>query len=286
MNGDMAPGGARTVAGWLAAGLVVAALGCSGEQTQTTTTDAKADSTAYAQVRGVEDDAQRLAALRTFVKEHPSAKEGGRAFAEAIELAMEHEPASVEPLLKEFAKKDFPESSVYNSIGWNLAERGEHLDIAVSILEKGVAKARVGGDKDELASILDSEAWARHKKGDNAVAVQRMEEAYQIIGPGSDEIDEHMARIYDAAGMGEKARPIYVSLLGHMEHPELRANLKRIVESSGGPMAEVEAEIRKLRAENMKDAPDFTGPSLADGSPLSVAGMRGKVVLLNFWHPT
>jgi len=137
-----------------------------------------------------------------------------------------------------------------------------------------------------LASCLDSEAWARHKNGDHATAAARMEEAYAILGPGNDEIDEHMALIYDAAGMDEKAKPIYMDLLSHMESPLLRGNLARIVSDGGGSLAEIEAEISRRRAEGATEAPDFTLPTLASAEQVSLKDFRGRVVLLNFWHPT
>jgi hypothetical protein len=156
----------------------------------------------------------------------------------------------------------------------------------VPILVKAVAKARAGGDSTNLASCLDSEAWARHKKGDHPLAVQRMEEAYAIYGPGNDEIDQHMALIYDAGGMKAKARPIYMSLLGHMEHPMLRDKLTQIVTAAGEPMDKVNAEITATRLAGATPAPDFTLPSQAGGKPISLAEYKGKVVLLNFWHYT
>jgi hypothetical protein len=248
--------------------------------------DAGADSVAYAQAVALEDEPARLAALQKFVESYPRGDWAARAYPRLAALTREHAPGQFRDLLTRFAATDFPSSDPYNEVGWDLAEAGEHLDLAVPILEKAVAKARAGGDSQTLAACLDSEAWARHKAGDHATAVARMEEAYKVYGPGNDEIDEHMALIYDAAGQDAQAAAIYKKLLGHMEHPAFRANLETIVRDSGGSIEQTDAEIQAARAANKAPAPDFTMASLADGSPVSLKDYRGKVVLLNFWHPT
>jgi hypothetical protein len=95
-----------------------------------------------------------------------------------------------------------------------------------------------------------------------------------------------MAYIYEAAQMPEKAQPIYVGLLSHMEDPDIRERLTRIVSVSGGAMAEVDSKIDAARVAAAAPCPEFTLPSLAGGKPISLADYRGKVVLLNFWHFT
>jgi hypothetical protein len=272
----------------LAGGLWLALLlapGCT-QQSGSGGVGAGADSVAYAQAVAIEDEAGRLAALQKLVQAHPSGEWAARAYPRLVTLVREHAPADLPDLLRRFAATEFPSPDPYNAIGWELADAGEHLDLAVPILEKAVAKARAGAEPQNLASCLDSEAWARHKAGDHALAVARMEEAYKVFGAGNDEIDEHMALIYDAAGADAQAAPIYKSLLGHMEHPTFRANLEAIVRESGGSIEQMNAEIQAMRASTKAPAPDFTMPSLADGSPISLKEHRGKVVLLNFWHPT
>jgi hypothetical protein len=261
-------------------------LGCGTKDKAQTGATAAADSVAFAAAGAIEDDAARFDALTLFVKERPKSAQAGAAYMELVDLAATKNPAAIPGLLKQVLTSDFSSAMPYNQIGWNLAEAGEHLDLAVPILEKGVAKARAARDSTELASVLDSEAWARYRKGDHALAVERMEEAYKLNGPGDDEYDKHMAVIYDAAGMGEKAKPLYLGLLSHMENPELRESLHRIVTKAGGSTADVDAEISRLRAAGAKDMPDFSMPSLATGQAVSLGDFRGKVVLLNFWHPT
>jgi tetratricopeptide (TPR) repeat protein len=271
--------------GIVAIGLVFA-VGCSQEQSSDGATTSGADSIAYAMAFEVEDDAARLQALEKLVSDFPESAWAGRAYPRIMSLVGELEPSRVEPLLQTFLATDFESPHPYNAVGWNLAVEEEHLDLAIPILEKAVAKAREGGDSESLASCLDSEAWARYKKDDYDVALDRMEEAYATYGPGNDEIDEHMALIYDAAGRDEAALQIYTNLMGHMENPDIREKIEAIVSPSGRSMNEIDAEINKLRAANATPVTDFTLPSLADGRPISIQDFRGKAVLLNFWHPT
>jgi len=261
--------------------------GCSGRnQGQAAKAGRMADSLAYAQAVAVGDEAARFAAIETFLKEHPKSAPAAEAYPALIELARKTAPEKVIPILKAFLKTDFHSPDPYNSVGWDLADAGEHLDLAVPILVKSVAKARQAGDSLALASCLDSEGWARYRAGDSKGAIGPMEEARRLYREPIDEIEEHMALIYDAAGRYEEAKPIYMNLLSHMEHPVLRENLTRIVHASGGSMAEINAELTRRRIEGAEPAADFTLPSLADGKPVTLSEHRGKVVLLNFWHYT
>ncbi len=252
------------------AGLALAASlmftqGCGYKKNTGAQGGAAADSAAFAQAAAIQDDAARMEALRTFIKEHPKSEQAGEAYASLVELSLDHAPGQVEGILKKFLATDFPSANPYNAVGWNLAEKEAHLDLAVPILEKAVAKARAEADENNLASCLDSEAWARYKKADYQAAAARMEETYKIYGPGNDEIDAHMALIYDAAGMDDKAKPIYMALLGHMEHPLYRENLSKIVSATGGSLEAMNREIAEKRSASAAPAPDFSMPNRVTG---------------------
>lgn len=268
--------------------LLMAFVGCSRTESTSSSpsTPTQADSIALAQATSVEDEAQRLDALQNFVKAHPKSPLAGDAYPEIVDLAGKRAPESVPAILKRFLATDYPSPNPYNGVGWNLAEAGKNLDMAVPILVKAVAKARAAGDQANLASCLDSEAWARYKAGDAKGAVAPMEEARRLFQTQDDEIERHMALIYEGAQMPEKAQPIYVGLMSHMEDPDIRERLTRIVTGVGGSMAAVEAEIENARSAGATPCPDFTLPSLAGGKPISLADYRGKVILLNFWHYT
>ncbi len=272
---------------WIAPLLLLAlAQGCGGGGGAGSQVATAADSTALQEARKIQETAERFVALEEFVKRRPGHPLSGDVYPELIDLARDHAPEKVESLVRAFMKDDYPSAMPYNAVGWDLAVAGEHLDLAVPILERAVAKARQENDPMGLASCLDSEAWARYRAGDAAAAVKPMEEARSLIEEKNDELEDHMARIYDAAGMAEKARPIYLDLLSHMEHPDYREALGRIVAAGGGSMDEVNAEIQRRRIEGATPVSDFTLPSQSGAAPISLADHRGKVILLNFWHYT
>jgi hypothetical protein len=262
------------------------ATGCGQKTAASGAAGAVADSVAYAQISEIQDDTARFAALEVFLKDHPKSVQAADAWPAAISLAMKVAPEKAPAMLRKFTSTDFASPDPYNSVGWDLAIQEKHLDLAVPILVKAVTKARAAGDPRNLASCLDSEAYARWKAGDAKAAVAPMEEARKVYGEPIDEIEQHMALIYDDAGMKDKARPIYQDLLGHMEHPMLREKLTAIVTASGESMDGVNAEINAKRLAGATPAPDFTLPSQAGGEPVSFAEFKGKVILLNFWHYT
>ncbi len=256
---------------------------CRGRKQPADASKSAADNMALMAVMKIQDDKAQFLALEKFVREHGSTQATGQAHAMEIELATKQAPARLQGMLWDFLRTDYPSPDPYNMVGWNLAVAGEHLDLAVPILQKAVAKARAAGDPMNLSACLDSEAWARYRAGDAKAAVAPMTESRRLYGKPQDEIDAHMGIIYEAGGMPEKARPICMALLGHMEEPDIRAALDRIVAASGGSMADVNAEINRTRIAAARPAADFKLPILGGGAA-SLADYRGKVVLLNFWH--
>lgn len=270
----------------VALSLIVLAPGCGQKSASSGAGGAAADSAAFAQIATIQDDAARFTALEGFLKERPKSVEAADAWPATISLALRVAPDKVPSLLEKFMKTDFASPDPYNSVGWDLAVQEKHLDKAVPILDKAVEKARSAGDSLSLASCLDSQAWARYKAGDAKSAVAPMEEARKLYGEVIDEIEQHMALIYDDAGIDDKARVIYQDLLGHMEHPMLREKLTAIVTAAGESMDAVNAEITARRIAGATPAPDFTLPAQSGGKDVSLADYKGKVVLLNFWHYT
>ncbi len=275
---------------WVLAAFAIAgfalAPGCSQKTSSSGEGGIAADSVAFARIAGIQDDAARFTALEVFLKDHPKSAQAAEAWPAAIALSLKLAPEKTPALLKKFMNTDIPSPDPYNSVGWDLAVQEKHLDLAVPILVTAVAKARTAGDSLGLASCLDSEAYARFKAGDAKAAVAPMEEARNLYGETIDEIEQHMAMIYDDAGLDDKARPIYQELLGHMEHPLLREKLTAIVTAAGESMETVNAAIHAQRLAGATLAPDFTLPSQAGGAPISFADFKGKVILLNFWHYT
>jgi hypothetical protein len=60
---------------------------------------------------------------------------------------------------------------------------------------------------------------------------------------------------------------------------------RALVREQGGDLGEYEDALWRVRDERSKEAPDFAMSTL-DGVEHRLSDLRGKVVLLNFWHPT
>ncbi len=169
---------------------------------------------------------------------------------------------------------------VYNMVAWNLVERETMLEEAVRLAVMGVALAE---DSASRGSILDTQGWAEYRKGNMAEAVFLLEEAVSL-NPDP-EIRGHLAEAYDGYGRKAEALEIFTDLMVSQENPDMRSAIGRLAGETGRNAAEIFRRIDNAREEAAWPAPEFT---LVDygGLPVSLGDFRGKVVLLNFWHPT
>lgn len=145
-----------------------------------------------------------------------------------------------EPEQKEQARKMLPEvlhdaarlaatvgqltdDSAYalNEAGYRLARMGERLDEAEAMLERAIEIARQEGDS--ASHILDSLAWAQHKKGDHARALDTMMASIEEGGPVArfdHERRYHLGAIYAALGFEKLACDQLESVVSDKEPEE------------------------------------------------------------------
>ncbi|MBK8229486.1 MAG: redoxin domain-containing protein [Candidatus Eisenbacteria bacterium] len=90
---------------------------------------------------------------------------------------------------------------------------------------------------------------------------------------------------YDKAGMKREARDLYADMLVNAVDPDMKARVIALSTELDGSADAAMKQIQEKRALQAKDAPNFTLKNY-DGQPVSLADYRGKVVMLNFWHPT
>lgn len=95
----------------------------------------------------------------------------------------------------------------------------------------------------------------------------------------------HLAQAYDKAGRSKEALAIFTELLIPAEDPMIRARVGALSKAAGQSPSAVFKRIDQAREANAKPAPAFTLKNYA-GKELAFADTKGKVVLLNFWHPT
>jgi Flp pilus assembly protein TadD len=196
--------------------------------------------------------------------------------------ARDSHPQSIAEAVRKILKEEPKDAGIYNAVAWNLVERGEHLDLAVELARKG---AELAEDRRTKGYILDTEGWALFKQGRFSEAVEKLEEALGYYGEPDEEILEHLARAHAMGGDKDKALEIFTDLLVSQEDPGMRAEAEALLKARGGDLEAFREEIRRRRLEAARAAPDFTLKDL-EGKEISLSDFRGKVVLLNFWHPT
>jgi tetratricopeptide (TPR) repeat protein len=275
------------------------------------------DTTAFGDVRAVADTTARLAAWDTFLKTYPTSSFRPRAIASYCGLLMAKEPAKLSDFVatalsvekdpatrgqlhyaaymyaQEHAADRLPaelqamrddpliETDACNMVAWDLVERNQLLDDAIALAAIGVQKAPDDGSK---SSILDTQGWAYFAKGEYPRAVELLVQAVGLDKENT-ELQMHLAQAYDKAGRSKEALAAYTELLIPAEDPMIRERVAALSKAAGQSPAGVFQRIERTREANAKPAPAFTLKNY-DGKELAFADTKGKVVLLNFWHPT
>ncbi len=290
----------------------------ASEQAPAAGTAAQSDTTAFAAWRGLSDDDAKITGARDFLGRYPNSSfrgaisgslfgllaktdaAGARDFAEKslttekdpatrarlwnalYDHTREHDPAQIDALLARIEQDPGAGEEVFNSIAWDLVERNERLDHAVQLATVGLARAK---DSNAKASVLDTRGWAHYARKDYPAAVTDLEAARAALPEPMQEIDEHLAMAYDAAGMKPQARDLYAALLVGMENPDMRERVRVLSRELDGSEQAAMRSIEEKRLANSKPAPDFALKDY-DGKEIKLSDFRGKIVQLNFWHPT
>jgi len=197
---------------------------------------------------------------------------------------LSHKPKELHATLQRVLADKGPLSyELLNAVSWDLAEAGQELDLALEFADRGVTAAP---DSIARATTLDTRGWVRLKRNEHASAIDDFHAARKIVAPQQvPEIEDHLAQALAAAGDRAGARQVYLDLLVDHEMPALRARIAGLSQEMGESPAKAFAEVDRRRVERSVEAPDFTLVDYA-GRKVSLKSLRGKVVLLNFWHPT
>lgn len=206
-------------------------------------------------------------------------------------------------------KKD---GSFYNSLAWDLIEKGEELERAVAWAKTGVELLRnpdpstkppylsetrwMKGNEAQLGMVLDTYAFGLDKMGKLDEAEKAYEEAYALTKGREAEINERLIGCYVKNGRYDKAMAVglecvekgqstdqlveqykkaYIRIKGSEEgFDELLAGAKNKA------AADLRAELKKKLVN--KPAVDFSLKGL-DGNVVKLSALKGKVVVIDFW---
>lgn len=290
------------------------------EAQKSTATAGESDTTIYRAANALPDAAAKLAALQEFLKKHPQSALRGAAHrnvflmtkeAQGAEAAMAYakqvlateklpaargmmhyvlyseatDPAGVAAVIEGLKADPNTDELPWNAIAWDMQEKGENLSLALELAATGVARAT---DPMAKAGVLDTQGWVAYRMGDYASAANLLKQAVDQVPDAGDamaEIRGRLAMAYDKAGMKREARDLYADMLVNAVDPDMKARVIALSTELDGSADAAMKQIQEKRALQAKDAPNFTLKTY-DGQPVSLADYRGKVVMLNFWHPT
>ena len=128
---------------------------------------------------------------------------------------MAGDKAGAEKRLREIVRGDPGHAGARNDLAWMLAERGDDLDLALSLAEDA---RRIDASSD----ILDTLGYVHLKRGESAAAVAALELAVES-GGDSPSIRYRLATALDQAGDAERAREMLQIALDTGNFPEADA---------------------------------------------------------------
>jgi tetratricopeptide (TPR) repeat protein len=180
---------------------------------------------------------------------------------------------------------DITAAWIYNHIGYDLAEKGEELDLALTLCNKAVEFAE--GSRDS-ASHLDSRGWTYYKKGMYPEAAADLEAAVALQDEPDEEVLEHLAYALLKSGQPDRAFDTLRNILLMGEYDFARSKLDSLMQVKGYTREQIEmfeSSIWQERMDRAEPAVAFALPTL-EGGRYEFAPPTGEITVINFFSPT
>jgi len=230
------------------------------------------------------EDTAGLAWASAELRDEPSDRGKGILYTLLFQNAKEKESKDAAlRIAQEIWDSGLTDPGTLNQVGWALvADPGWNPDLGARLAERGVEHADPGPDR---ASIMDTAGWGYYLMGKKDPALRLLEGAMAEL-PGPDrEIGLHLAALYERIGEESKLLQLWTSMLQRSMDSEMQAKAEALEAKRGGDVAAYREKLWDVRIANAKSAPDFELKDL-DGDLYQLSDYRGKVVMLNFWHPS
>ena len=174
---------------------------------------------------------------------------------------------------------------IYNYIGYDLAERGRDLDLAMSLCQKSIELSQ---SREDSAQCIDSRGYVYYKKGMYKEAIADFESSIKLFEEPSEDATRHLADAYLKAGETAKAFKSYRDILVTGEYDYARAAVESLMTAeryTPKKKQQFEDAVWQDRMVAAKPAIAFTMPTLG-GDSESFEPTKGDIVILNFMSPT
>jgi tetratricopeptide (TPR) repeat protein len=200
-------------------------------------------------------------------------------------LKAEAKPEEAALIGTELLKVPIDAGWIYNYIGYDLADRGRELDLAMALCQRSVELSKT---REDSAMCLDSRGFVYYKKGMYPEAIADLGKSVDLYGEPFEEGLKHLADAYLKAGDSARSFATYRRILVMGEYDYARAIIDSMMTAQRYPRMkrqQFEDGLWQDRAAAATPAAAFSMPTLA-GETVSFEPAKGGIVVLNFMSPT
>jgi hypothetical protein len=236
-------------------------------------------------VRTVKDTTRFNSFAREIVRTESDGRSKATMFYWLYRTNIETRPDQALAVGKELLSRPTEDSWIYNYIGYDLAERGLELDLALPLT--GIA-LDLAENRDDSAGYIDSRGWIYYKKGMYEEASRDLEKAVDIIEEPDEEILMHLAYTYLRGGNSSRAFEAFKSILVKGEYDYARTILDSLMIDLGYSAREKRAFEESIWGERIAAATPAQGfrlPTLT-GDSHEFDPLKTGIKVINFMTPT